>query len=54
MNAIYLTVRNAFFGILITEGTGFPPKYIGWLSALRSAVILLFFFAVLPRLTADR
>jgi len=54
MNAIYVTVRNAFFGVLVTEGLGLEPHVLGWLAAVRSVVILAFFFVVLPRLKTDR
>jgi len=54
MNSIYITVRSAFFGVLLTEGMKFAPHLLGWFAALRSVVILAFFFVVLPRLRTDR
>lgn len=54
MNSIYVTIRNAFLGVLLTGSLGFPPDEIGWFAALRSVVMLLFYFFVLPKLKTDR
>jgi DHA1 family tetracycline resistance protein-like MFS transporter len=52
--AIYTTVRGTFFAVLLTERLEFAPGEIGWFPALRSVVILLFIFVVIPRLRQDR
>ena len=54
MNAIYITIRGSFFAVLLQEGLGFSPGQIGYFPAIRSAVILLFFFFVIPRLHQER
>jgi hypothetical protein len=52
--AIYNTVRGTFFAILLTQGLGFTAGEVGWFPALRSVVMLLFIFLVIPRLRQDR
>jgi MFS family permease len=54
MNAIYNTVRGVFFAVLLTRDLGFGAEEIGWFPALRALVMLLFFFAVLPRMEQER
>jgi DHA1 family tetracycline resistance protein-like MFS transporter len=53
-HAIYTIVRGTFFAVLLTEGLAFEPAEIGWFPALRSIVMLLFIFLVIPRLRHDR
>lgn len=47
---IYNAVRGSFFAVLLTRGLDFLPHEIGWFPALRSVVMLLCYFLVLPRL----
>jgi len=53
-HAIYSTVRGTFFAVLLTDGLSFTPGEVGWFPALRSVVMLLFIFGVIPRLRQDR
>lgn len=54
IHAIYVTVRGTFFAVLLTEGLAFPVGAVGLFPALRSLIILLVFFVVIPRLHQDR
>ncbi len=54
MHAIYVTIRGTFFSVLLAEGLAMTPREIGLFPALRSVVILVVFFAVLPRLRQER
>ncbi len=51
---VYNAVRGSFFAVLLTRGLGFLPHEIGWFPALRSVVMLLCYFLVLPRLHRRR
>jgi MFS family permease len=51
---IYKTVRNAFWSVLLTEGLQFAPETLAWFHALRSAVMLFFYFVILPRIDHER
>ncbi len=51
---IYTTVRGSFFAVLLTEGLGFAAREIGWFPAMRSVVMLVFYFTILPRLNHQR
>ncbi|MFW6288722.1 MAG: MFS transporter [Spirochaetota bacterium] len=54
VHAIYITIRGTFFSVLLAEGLAFTPREIGIFPALRSLVVLGFFFFVIPRLKQDR
>ena len=54
VNAIYITIRGTFFSVLLAEGLSFTAREIGLFPALRSFVILAFFFLVIPRLDPER
>ena len=54
VHAIYITIRGTFFAVLLAEGLAFAPREIGLYPALRSAIILAFFFFVVPRLQQER
>ncbi len=54
VQAIYVTIRGTFFAVLLAEGLEFTPREIGLYPALRSAIILGFFFFVIPRLQQER
>lgn len=54
VNAIYMTVRGTFFAVLLTEGLGFGAEEIGWFPAVRSLVMLVFYFTIMSRLRQER
>ena len=54
MKSIYTTIRTTFFGVLLTKGLGFSADEIGWFTAIRSIIMLLIYFFVLPRLRESR
>jgi MFS family permease len=54
VKAIYTTVRGTFFAVLLTEGLAFGPEEIGWFPALRSLVMLAFYFTLMSRLRRER
>jgi len=54
IHAIYVTVRGTFFAILLTEGLSFSASAVGIFPAIRSIVILLVFFLLIPRLDQER
>lgn len=54
VNAIYVTIRGTFFAVLLSEGLSFTAREIGVFPAVRSAVILVVFFFVVPRLHQER
>lgn len=54
VHAIYATIRNAFFSVLLSEGLQLTAAEIGIFPALRSAVILLLFFIVIPKLHQEQ
>lgn len=54
VHAIYITIRGTFFSVLLTEGLAFGPAAVGLFPAVRSAIILFLFFAVIPRLNQER
>ncbi|HQE92847.1 MAG TPA: MFS transporter [Anaerolineae bacterium] len=45
------TVRGTFWSILVTEKLLFPSASLAWYAFARSVTMLLFFFAVMPRLS---
>ena len=51
---VYNAVRGSFFAVLLTRGLDFLPHEIGWFPAMRSAVMLLCYFLVLPHLHRRR
>lgn len=51
---IYNTVRNAFWAVLLTEGLLFPAESLSWFHALRSAVLLLVYLVIVPKLNHSR
>lgn len=51
---IYNTVRNAFWAVLLTEGLLFPAESLSWFHALRSAVLLVAYLVVVPKLNHSR
>ena len=53
-HAIYVTVRNTFFAVYLTGGLGFSAAAVGVFPAIRSVIILILFFAVVPRLDQER
>jgi DHA1 family tetracycline resistance protein-like MFS transporter len=48
---ITTTVRGTFWSILVTEKLLFPSASLAWYAFARSVMMLLFFFAVMPRLS---
>lgn len=54
VHAIYMTLYMTFFSVLLAEGLQFAPREIGIFPALRSVVILVFFFVIIPRLHQQR
>lgn len=54
MHAIYVTIRGTFFSVLLAEGLAMTPREIGLFPALRSIIILVVFFTVIPRLRQER
>jgi MFS family permease len=48
---ITMTVRGTFWSILVTEKLLFPSASLAWYAFAHSMVMLLFFFAVMPRLS---
>ena len=43
-------VNGNFWGILVTEKLGIQPEILGYFQIVRSVIMILFFFVVLPRL----
>lgn len=54
MHAVYAMIRGTFFSVLLAEGLEMTPREIGLFPALRSVIILVVFFAVIPRLRQER
>jgi MFS family permease len=52
--AIYQAVNSAFWSVLVTQKLQIPSEDIGFFPFVRSAVMLITFFTVAPRLTTER
>lgn len=52
--SICTMVNNTFWSIMVTQGLHIPAKSLGFFPLLRSLVMLVFFFTLVPRIRAIR